>query len=450
LSPGGSLYQPHPLQSCSRRERVKEQPRHRQGKHYLVVNRTDRPVWYGQALTTETLLLGPCEETPYSWRNVPVPGMARMTKELVPSRLCLCLRFSLHHDPQQLPGIGGGADEDCEGRMGAWTEPVAVDEPGTCKRLLWMAGAMGRDEGLGSQQASQMGTGVVLPLWVVVVKEGLQSRIELYGEWSFTNHLPRRVQVTWSVAISPSDSLRRQSDPLGTRGTLKLGPSGKNQADDQRGGGRLASRFDQRSRASETSALSACLGPGNAASGEGWTSELMLEFRVRALNNRSVAVGSIGPPPVATQGFNDEGIGHGARGGRGGAGRRGATTGTGVRTEQVPGLGEAHVLGERTWSMTRQSEWVEASPGAYISLIACASADPGVTSLWFWCVAEREWVLLADCEACRSGVGGHQRHPGRMSIKLHPLALVTNRCTQSLTAWLGVDGGAGGSAGGGG
>lgn len=36
---------------------------------------------------------------------------------------------------------------------------------------------------------------MVLPLWVEVTKEGLQTRIVFHGEWVFTNHLPQEVQV---------------------------------------------------------------------------------------------------------------------------------------------------------------------------------------------------------------------------------------------------------------
>lgn len=36
---------------------------------------------------------------------------------------------------------------------------------------------------------------MVLPLWVAVTKEGLQTRIVFHGEWVFTNHLPQEVQV---------------------------------------------------------------------------------------------------------------------------------------------------------------------------------------------------------------------------------------------------------------
>lgn len=35
----------------------------------------------------------------------------------------------------------------------------------------------------------------MLPLWVQVTKDGLETRIVFHGEWMFTNHLPQEVQV---------------------------------------------------------------------------------------------------------------------------------------------------------------------------------------------------------------------------------------------------------------
>lgn len=35
----------------------------------------------------------------------------------------------------------------------------------------------------------------MLPLWVQVTKDGLETRIVFQGEWVFTNHLPQEVQV---------------------------------------------------------------------------------------------------------------------------------------------------------------------------------------------------------------------------------------------------------------
>lgn len=54
-----------------------------------------------------------------------------------------------------------------------------------------------RSAGAEGQHAAGSGDdAMVFPLWIVVSKEGLQTRIELCGEWIFTNHLPQEVQVT--------------------------------------------------------------------------------------------------------------------------------------------------------------------------------------------------------------------------------------------------------------
>lgn len=51
------------------------------------------------------------------------------------------------------------------------------------------AGASARGAG---QEESDF---VTLPLWVEVVKNGLETRIAFHGEWVFTNHLPQEIQV---------------------------------------------------------------------------------------------------------------------------------------------------------------------------------------------------------------------------------------------------------------
>lgn len=53
----------------------------------------------------------------------------------------------------------------------------------------WQAGA--KAPAIGVEGSDPM----VLPLWVEVTKEGLQTRIVFHGEWVFTNHLPQEVQV---------------------------------------------------------------------------------------------------------------------------------------------------------------------------------------------------------------------------------------------------------------
>lgn len=70
-----------------------------------------------------------------------------------------------------------------------------------CPRLVYLQRLL-RSTGAGWQAGAKAPlTGVegsdpmVLPLWVEVTKEGLQTRIVFHGEWVFTNHLPQEVQV---------------------------------------------------------------------------------------------------------------------------------------------------------------------------------------------------------------------------------------------------------------
>ena len=65
------------------------------------------------------------------------------------------------------------------------------------QRLLRNAGAEGQQAT--AEHAGTGGDAMAVPLWVVVSKEGLQTRIELRGEWVFTNHLPQEVQVRLQV-----------------------------------------------------------------------------------------------------------------------------------------------------------------------------------------------------------------------------------------------------------
>lgn len=44
---------------------------------------------------------------------------------------------------------------------------------------------------------------MMLPLWVQVTKDGLETRIMFHGEWVFTNHLPQEVQVRSSFVFFP-------------------------------------------------------------------------------------------------------------------------------------------------------------------------------------------------------------------------------------------------------
>ena len=55
---------------------------------------------------------------------------------------------------------------------------------------------------------------MVLPLWVVVTKEGLQTRIMFHGEWVFTNHLPQEVQVRESIPMFASSSWLKRAESV--------------------------------------------------------------------------------------------------------------------------------------------------------------------------------------------------------------------------------------------
>lgn len=62
------------------------------------------------------------------------------------------------------------------------------------KRILRTAGDTGH-AGAERRGIDDRGDAMALPLWAVVSKEGLQTKIEFHGEWVFTNHLPQEVQV---------------------------------------------------------------------------------------------------------------------------------------------------------------------------------------------------------------------------------------------------------------
>ncbi|CAM9174269.1 unnamed protein product, partial [Choristocarpus tenellus] len=270
------------------------------------------------------------------------------------------------------------------------------------------------------------GEAVALPLWVAVVNKGLQTCIELYGEWTFTNHLPQQVQVTWATAFGVSDGGWRHTDLIGVKGSLNLVSDNEDMESEVSGMADSGTSPESQTY----SVLSACLAFGTPSGRQegGWLSELMMEFRIVA-PDASTVVGSVGPPPSAKSMTQDQGTctmpgGHGDRGVSNLHEQQ-------QQQQQQRGEGEEAVIEgvhlEKTWSVTRQSEWVEAGEdGTYLALISCVSPDPNVPSLWFWCVAERHSVALSDCEACRSGAVGHQRHPGQMKIHLRPLALVLN------------------------
>ncbi|CAN0568660.1 unnamed protein product, partial [Ectocarpus sp. 12 AP-2014] len=267
------------------------QPRQR-SKCYIITNHTDRNLWFGQVSTTETLFLRAGEETLYRWRTIPhtLAAGAAGCKGDDASRLVLMLRLALH----RVSGSGGGyagAGSEHEGGYGAWTEPFPVDHVGTFKRLLRGAEA----EGQVGASASARGAGqeesdlVTLPLWVEVVKNGLETRIAFHGDWVFTNHLPQEIQVAWVTSTGVGNAGRCLVEPAGTRGDLSLEAC----ATSGRAGGSL--------HPVSCSALTASSSSPGAGQAHGERlSELMLEFRL-STPDAAAFVGSVGPPPVATE-----------------------------------------------------------------------------------------------------------------------------------------------------
>ena len=67
--------------------------------------------------------------------------------------------------------------------------------PSIIERLLRSTGAGWQAGAKASLIGVEASDPMVLPLWVVVTKEGLQTHIVFHGEWVFTNHLPQEVQV---------------------------------------------------------------------------------------------------------------------------------------------------------------------------------------------------------------------------------------------------------------
>lgn len=112
-------------------------------KRYLITNHTDRKLWFGQASTTETLLLRAGEETSYRWRTIPPPlATGASGRKDDASRVVLMLRLALHR------GFGGGsgsvgAAAGFGGGGGAWTEPFPADYEGT-----FMVGHIALEDGV--------------------------------------------------------------------------------------------------------------------------------------------------------------------------------------------------------------------------------------------------------------------------------------------------------------
>ncbi|CBN76641.1 conserved unknown protein [Ectocarpus siliculosus] len=399
------------------------QPRQR-SKRYIITNHTDRNLWFGQVSTTETLFLRAGEETLYRWRTIPhtLAAGAAGRKGDDASRLVLMLRLALH----RVSGSGGGyagAGSEHGGGYGTWTEPFPVDHVGTFKRLLRGAEA----EGQVGADASARGAGhqesdfVTLPLWVEVVKNGLETRIAFHGEWVFTNYLPQEIQVAWVTSAGVGNAGRCLVEPAGTRGGLSLEAC----ATSGRAGG-----SNHPVSCSALTASSSSPGAGQAH-GER-LSELMLEFRL-STPDAAAFVGSVGPPPVATE----HSAGHPAAArDAGGFADGGSFDSRGLDDELLQGREEIEVDSSGSpWEVTRQSEWVQARPFVFLALISCASTDPGISGFAFWCVASRQASRAAN---------GHRGNLGQMRIDLHPMALVWNGSSIPMRAVLKHRSGGGG------
>ena len=124
-----------PPASASAPAPAPRQPRRRRSKSYVITNRTDRSLWFGQVSTTETLLLRAGEETSYRWRTIPpTPAPSAAGRDDDSSRLVLMLRLALHRDSGSRGGGAGGhagAVPGFGGGYGAWTEPFPADHQGT-------------------------------------------------------------------------------------------------------------------------------------------------------------------------------------------------------------------------------------------------------------------------------------------------------------------------------
>lgn len=210
-------------------------------------------------------------------------------------------------------------------------------------------------------------------------------------------------------------------EPAGTRGGLSLEAC----ATSGRAGGAL-----HPVSCSALTASSSSPGAGQAEGGR--LSELMLEFRL-STPDAAAFVGSVGPPPVATE----DSAGHPAAArDAGGLGDGGSHDRRGLGDELLPGREEIEVDSSGSpWEVTRQSEWVQARPFVFLALISCASTDPGISGFAFWCVASRQASDAAN---------GHHGNLGQMRIDLHPMALVWNGSSIPMRAVLKHRSGGGG------
>lgn len=233
-------------------------------------------------------------------------------------------------------------------------------------------------------------------------------------------------KVAWVTSAGVGDAGRRLVEPVGMRGGLNLAACGPDKASDDSDAGQEA----EVPRPGSCSALTAC-NPltGSEPQRQERFSELMLEFRL-VTPDASTVVGSVGPPPRPTGSPVAAPL----------SGRR-SGVGEGL-DDDMSGL-EEDATSSAPWLVTRQSEWVEARPCVYLSLISCASPDPQSSGFWFWCVASRRASLLSDCAACVSRATGHSCHLGQMHVDLRPVAVIWNRCSQPMRVALNFRGGRG-------
>lgn len=228
---------------------------------------------------------------------------------------------------------------------------------------------------------------------------------------------------------------RRLVEPPGTRGKLKLPACAK--GSEEAGGVRHS--FSCSALTASSSADASLSGARRMPGGR--VSELMLEFRL-VTPDSAAFVGSVGPPPLATDDVPAERDGI-KNSGDGGWSSTEKKTGEDL-TGGSHGREEVDVDPSGSpWGVTRQSEWVQARPSVFLALISCASTNPEIPGFVFWCVASRQASHVSDCAACVSGVAGHLGHSGQMRIDLHPMALVWNRCSQPMRAVLNYRGGSG-------
>lgn len=217
----------------------------------------------------------------------------------------------------------------------------------------------------------------------------------------------------------------------GTCGRMRLPPSGHDTVGDHSDPGEEA----RPCLPEPLSALTACV----AARGTGRRkreSELMLEFRLAGPDADAV-VGSVGPPPNAASVRP-----HRKLGGAGRSWEKGDKGAERPKTDKK-GTEDEEDASVAFWGVTRQSEWVEAKPGVQLSLISCASMDPGSSGLWFWCAAWREWTPLSDLSGSTPSAPSDKWQPAQMKIELHPIALLWNRCSMPLQLELQRAGGRG-------